>query len=904
MLEAARLRASNGMPTFVHVSGPAGIGKTALLSQFLREHCAGDIVLRATGDEIEHTVPFAILDQLAASAPASYRSLTETVATATTDVLSAGSWLLQVVSELCLEGTVVLAIDDAQWCDSATLQAAAFAARRLHNDPVLLVVCTRDDTSSPAPVLMRILATSDVRRVALSGLSLAELAEFAEVGDEGSLPPILLARVHAHTEGNPLYARALLTELGRRPPDAMPGFPLPAPAAYATGIGERMASCHERTQRFVRASSVLGTGATLELAARLADIDDAATALDEAVAADLLQAPDNGAAGLAFAHPLTRSAVYYQIPLSERAALHRKAADLVAERSASINHRIVAATGHDDALAREAYELAAEHLARGAADLAYETFRAASRLTADTDYREQCFVEALESLLAIGDIDAATTFLEATARFDNAARRAYTEGCVALIQGRRYEAAELLGAVWDEPDAPPTLRGRAAVQLATYSVNQGRGNDVIMWAERASSLPPEATPPWALHAGARLIGLVQAGRIDEALAESDELERSAGAEPRLLDALAGRGVIRKWADRLSDARADLGFVYEATRRDGPLSLSLLALVHLTETEYRAGAWDAAIAHGALAVSIIADTNQLWLQGLAHGYAAMPLAGRGLFDDAAVSVSITRRNAVTLDDVAFQTFACTADALLAHARNDPEGVARAAQPLLDMDYVDGLDEPGVSPWRSLLTEALVRLGRLDEAAVVIEPLEQRARERNRESALLSAARARGALEHARNQRDAADEAFDSGADLALRIPQPFEVGLFHLVHGAYLRRTRRRNRAAEVLRAARTQLQMLGARPYLESCDRELAAATGTPTPSTGATTEALTPQELAVAHLVTAGLTNREIAAELVVSVKTVEYHLSKTYTKLGVRTRTQLIQHLAMRSEHASSQN
>jgi DNA-binding CsgD family transcriptional regulator len=203
-------------------------------------------------------------------------------------------------------------------------------------------------------------------------------------------------------------------------------------------------------------------------------------------------------------------------------------------------------------------------------------------------------------------------------------------------------------------------------------------------------------------------------------------------------------------------------------------------------------------------------------------------------------------------------------------------------------------PGIQPWRALLAEALVQLGRLEEAEAVLTELEQSARAFARQSALMAAARVRGQLEHSRNRRAAADEAFGRGEQLATGLPHEFERALFELARGRYLRRTRRRGAAADALKAARRRFSALGAFPYLEMCDAEMAA-TGLGESRLGTRTALeLTPQELAIAHLVANGLTNREIAAELFLSVKTVEYHLGKTFTKLDVSTRTQLAQRMS----------
>ncbi len=204
------------------------------------------------------------------------------------------------------------------------------------------------------------------------------------------------------------------------------------------------------------------------------------------------------------------------------------------------------------------------------------------------------------------------------------------------------------------------------------------------------------------------------------------------------------------------------------------------------------------------------------------------------------------------------------------------------------------------WRDLQVEALVRLGRLQEAEAVLVPFEERAVGRGRRSAMGCAARARGLLEAARGNVKMASEAFTAAGDHHRAVGMPFEEALAHLAAGATFRRSGARRSAVVQLQAASTVFVALRAMPFADVCERELRGCGLSPTSRFSGKRPQLTPQEGSVATLVASGMSNREVAAELILSVKTIEYHLGNIFVKLGVRSRTQLAHHI--RATHAGN--
>jgi len=210
----------------------------------------------------------------------------------------------------------------------------------------------------------------------------------------------------------------------------------------------------------------------------------------------------------------------------------------------------------------------------------------------------------------------------------------------------------------------------------------------------------------------------------------------------------------------------------------------------------------------------------------------------------------------------------------------------------MGRIDGAYEPGFFSWRELHAEALVALNRLDEAEEALVPYEAMATARGARSSMAGAARARGQLEAAKGDTEQAIASFETGASLIRNLPMPFALGLIEDSYGRFLRRARRRRDAAAHLGEAHRLFAGLGARPYAEECERELDACGLHPAKRKVRDPTRLTPQELAVTRLVASGLTNAQAAQRLVVSVKTVEVHLGRVFSKLGITSRHQLPSH------------
>jgi len=227
--------------------------------------------------------------------------------------------------------------------------------------------------------------------------------------------------------------------------------------------------------------------------------------------------------------------------------------------------------------------------------------------------------------------------------------------------------------------------------------------------------------------------------------------------------------------------------------------------------------------------------------------------------------------------------------LASARGDHLGVVAAVEPVRATGRLAVAGRPGIFNWRASEIDALTAMARLGEAEAALREFEAACSEVPVPSALLMLARCEGNLAAARGDRSGAEASFRRGHVLAPRVAMPLELGLLHLDDGRRLRQVGRRSEAVGQLEKAHRLFSDLGADPYVRQCADELELLQVSATPESPEVTLGLSRAEMAVARLVATGLTNREVAAELYVSVKTVEYHLRNSFIKLDITSRRQL---------------
>jgi DNA-binding CsgD family transcriptional regulator len=870
----------SGRPRVLLVEGPAGIGKTSLIRCFLgrRTELA---VLWAGGDEGEVGLPFGVLAELVAGVP---RRLLGPLLSAgpppEADPLAVGAELLTVLGGLQSPGPVVVVVDDAQWVDDRSSRALVFVVRRLRRDQVLVVLGVRDDAPGEAAWWDRTLTQADlVRRLALRGLDAEEIVELSGLVGGPALTSAAGRRLQEHTKGHPLHARALLTEL---PPDALTDTRrvLPAPRSLASLVLVRVAKLSAPAQELVLAAAVLGSRCTLSDAVALAAVPDPLVALDEAVGAGLLTEVLTGTGhDVAFSHELVRAAVYADLSPAKRHGLHLAAAELLGGTTA-IGHRVAAAVGPDPGLATELTELGHDDLEARRWWSAADHLTAAAELSGTAHERAARLVTAVEAMLAGGDLGRALRLERDIRAGPPVSGREGVLGRLEVLSGRFAAARKTLTTAVQATDGGSPA---AAAHLALLSFVEGESDAAELAGQALAGHPaPEVA---TLARFLRVTGLVMQGRKSGAEAE---LTRRADGAP---ETTALRGVLALWADDAAGAAAILSDVVREGAPPMSVQARVIVLGHLAEASYRIGDWDGAAASGALAVSLARDAGVLLGAGVTNALASHVAAGRGEWDTARSRLSAATAAAAVLPWWAARAQAANAQAILAQARGDHVAMDEALRPYTDPTVLGPVERLGALAWRALRVEASLGLGRVDEAAAALTDLETRLAGRPPGWSALEAARLRSEIAERRATPDEVRREYDRALALAVTVPAELSRARLETAYGRHLLAAGERRPAVDLLRTARGRLERLGAAPFLSRCD-ELLRSAGLHPPAAGGPL-GLTAQELAVARLVAGGRTNQEAGAALFVTGRTVAFHLSNIYAKLGVSSRRELASHL-----------
>ncbi len=869
------------------------MGKTALLRQFLRG--AGDEVcaLWASGDEAEVDLDFGVVEQLRAALP---RELTgvQPAAGPGKDSLAVGADLLASVGLLEQRGPVVLAVDDLQWADAASARALLFLLRRLRHDRLLLVAAARqgDMLHRLGDGWARLLADDDLAAtVRLAGLTGNEVRELAAV-DGRALPAPVSERLRVHTCGNPLYLRALLAEL---PEDALlgGGAELPAPHSYAATVLTRLARLSPSTRDLVTAAAVLGTRAPLHAVAGMAGLEQPMDAAEEATAAGLVRLTRGPAGGeLSFVHPLMRAAVYDDLPGPRRRGLHRAAAGLV-DRAASLRHRVAAAEGADAALSAELRTAGQEELAVGALGAAASYLQLASRVEPDAQAADVYLYQAVELLLIGGDVFGAAARAEQVHARPISAYQRYVSALLDTPTGRLVEAVAELRTVAgsvssrDEPD----LYARVTSALAFLSAMLGEPEQTIRWARRARTVASRPETAEQLAVQGLAWSYAKTGRISESLALLASCAPDRGRPLAFeTDLLAIRGTVRTWAGDHSGAISDLRAVERWMRLGASITDFVQVYAALAEAELQSGSWRDAATHVELATSLAEDLDHHWYQPYAHEVATYLYALQGDDAFAAAHAAAARATAGRGSVGEGLAYAALAAAHRAWALGDWPAVTDALGPLHDGELAGVAEHPNLALWRYRLAEAWIGQDRPGDA---LRLLDRAAPPPWGGTQGCDRARLRALALRCRGDATDAESVFVGGLADLHGPPATLSAALLALDYGRFLLDTGQPTGAVLPLQAARSVLHQLAARPFRHACDAALhrcgVAAKAAPSRAVAVARDGLTARERVVARLVADGATNREVAAQLYLSVKGVEYHLGNIFAKLGISSRRQL---------------
>jgi DNA-binding CsgD family transcriptional regulator len=901
-------------PSALLLEGPAGIGKTTLWH-------AGVTVARGRGHQVlacraaasEARLSYAALGDLfdleLPDLPAPQRRaldaalLRAEVEGAPPDQRAVSVASLGVLRALAASGPVIVAIDDVQWLDAPSARVLAFVVRRLEDAPIRVLVALRAGSGGD-PLALGRTGPPPLRRVPVGPLGEEAMTRLLRDRTGGELARPVLLRLHRVSEGNPLFAleiaRALIGQ-GARP---VPGEPLPVPEDLRALLRTRLAA--------LPASAADGLLLVAASARPTEELVVAAAARPDRAAAGLERAEDAGilqrAGGrLGFTHPLLGSTVYATATPQARRSVHRRLAELVADPEERARHLALAGGGPDRAVAR-ALEEAGRHARRGGApDAAAELLELARTLTPPEDgagLRGRT-VAAAGYHFDAGDAARATALLrEATATAPpgrDRARLLFYQASVSWLDLPRVQglAEQALGEAGDEAAIGAAAhehlawvgiyRGDLAFAAAHASASRQRARRATDRAIRAESLSTFAMVEFLAGRPAR-----------DLMAEAVRLEDLAAREGQTTLFTASRtchGLQLLWAGELDAARRVLHQELAGYERLGRYVVRAELLTYLAEVECRAGNWEVAARHAQEAYEI--DVEAGWLPGQGHTLfpKALVTALKGEVDAARSDAEEGLRQSLRNEDLLDASCNRAVLGLLELSLSNPVAALERLEPVLAFLDELGSPEPGIIPVVPDAIEALVSVGRLDEAEALVDRLDGRGRALGRPWAVATAGRGRGLLAAARGDLPAARAALAQALVEHRRVPQPFELARTLLVQGEVERRAKQKRAARAALERALGLFQTLGAPLWARRARDDLARAGG-PVPPSGE----LTPTEQRIAELVGEGKKNREVAEALFISVKTVEANLSRIFHKLGVRSRTELARRIATTHDHRVS--
>ncbi|AYG03757.1 helix-turn-helix transcriptional regulator [Gryllotalpicola protaetiae] len=885
--ELARIRSAaavalSGQARVVWIEGPAGAGKTALLDRAVSELADSFTVVRAEADELSAEFPLSVARQLAPIDAS--------------DALGAGLQLLDGIVELQRHGPLLLVVEDLHWVDATSREAVLAAVRRLDRDQVLTIVTSRADDAEVGGWERVRLDARRCERIGLGPLTVSDVVELA--APIVALSTAAAERLHRHTAGHALYLRTLLSEL-RADQLAVSSGELPAPRSLAATTAARLADASVEAQSLAVALAVIGHPVRLAVAARVGAVQHPTEALESLLETGFFawRHGDTGSV-VGFAHPLLRAAVYNDLPPLRRQRLHLAAAEELGAAD-GLAHRVAAVDGADDALADELVAEAERERAVDAAGSAARLLLWASGVRTPGAVADRHLTDAARLLIYDGQLARAAELRAEVEATRPSPARSLVLGTLDWESGDTVAAEAELRAAADSADPGFAAESTEAnVVLARLLALQGRGPEAIAAAERALRVP--GLPRRLEHLawlGSSLGVLMRDGGPASVAHLSTRLPQPAPEVPaEEVDLLVARGAIDYFAARPAAAAADLRAAIALIRAGAPAAELHRAHYQLAQSLVLTGDWDEAAIHAHTALEIVQDQQLVSLRVQAHCVLASLAGLRGHWDEADEQLRRAMDGVAPGRVLEALMTPMIARATIARARGDWADILRAFEPLLG----EAATRAGIRltmgtslEWWAMVVSAAIEVGDFDEATRQLDSFERAAVERQIElsaallglRARLLAARPGATLTDAENaiallRQAIAQETTETAVLTHVELHR--WLGRLLIARGA-------RREGLDELRVAHRRLTQLGAGPELARVAAELAAAGADPGVPATSPLSTLTERETDVAALVIRGMTNREVAGELYVTEKAVEYHLGNVYAKLGLHSRREL---------------
>jgi DNA-binding CsgD family transcriptional regulator len=792
----------------------------------------------------------------------------------------------------------MLIIDDAQWSDMDSAKALSFVLRRLWADAVLTILVSRGGVGEPrlgGPLGRLLMRTERVAQIEVRGLSTQEVISLAEGLGRGPLAWSIADHLRVRTGGNALYVRTVLQEM---PAGACIGTDqrLAVPDSLAASIRIQLKGLPKQSQDLLQALAVADARWPLAQVARLAGVDEAAAALEPAVEAGLVDwNATDPTSPISLRHTLQRDVIYATLSPTRRRHLHSIAVGLV-DGTTAWAHKVAATESTDPQLAADLERVARREAADGRCALAAKHLLWAAHLSESrADHERRMLISAVQ-LSNAEDCAQVRALRDVVIEYSAAPLRECILGVSALYNLDFLEAEKRFISALSGADGAPEMSwitATARLFLLGAYVWEGRADRAI---DTGSLLLATGELDPRQESFARgLVLHARAMQVGPKMALSELAGTIAGESGSSSDgaAVLWRGVVRLAAGELGRSAEDLTIAVRYLRDAAVAPIGGTRAIHsLALAQYLLGHWDSAattIEHG---LSITRAEGKVWDLGRSHMVATFISAGRGDWAQAeghlkgAESAAETSR---TQQDI---VAAALAHAVVAQAQTEYAGMLSALQPVLEGNQNKGYAREFQLLWQPLHVESLIGSGRLSAAEEALAMLRTEASEVTFLKPIL--AWLQGWLAEKNGDAGEALSHYRQGLDLPITIDDsPFHRALLEYFFGCALRVAGNRRDAVTALHAALSRFSSLGAQPFVERCQSELRACGARQPKRERPGLLELTNREREVAHLVAQGLTNREIASELFLSSKTIEFHLRSIFTKLNISNRRQLRDHV-----------
>jgi DNA-binding CsgD family transcriptional regulator len=896
---ARLLDSVGGGPAVLAFEGPAGIGKTTVWSAGVeRARASGFATLTCRPTASEVRLSYAGLADLLVDLDPGVvdelprpqgRALDAALLRADDDRMAdpraTAAGFLSVLDRLAESSPVLVAIDDLQWLDEPTRRVVEFAVRRCTGPIAVVTTNRRGEGSGRTDELLLPRDESRLQRLQLGPMSLGALHHVIRQRTGRSLTRPSLTRITETSAGNPFYAVELARSIDS---DATALAALPA--SLQSVVEERLHSLAAPVLHALLVASALGEPRVSTVAAAVGD-QDALGRLGEAEDAGVVELIGGH---VRFSHPLLAASVYSTASPTVRRELHRQLSGLVSDAEERARHLALSAVGPDPETIAALDAAAAQARARGAPSVAAELLDLARALGDDDPIRS---IQAAHDGFDAGDLAGAQRLLEAAiAVMPPGPARA---GALARLGMIRFEiagspdAATLCERAVDEADGDVGLRCSVALEAAFVLFNSGRGRDAQAVATRAVDDADELGDDGLLAEALAckvIIGFLLGDGTDEvSLARARDLEDADRRTHVVNQPLPLTGLIAWYSGRPDEALDVFAEVRQRCLDRGMEGEMWLMSAHFVAAACAAGKMETA---HALVEELVEQARLVGTEqtdAFAQVARAQLLAWEGEVEAARAAGTKALAEFGEGQPATWPVLAYGALGMAELSVDDAAAAAEWLEPLA-RTAATVVGEPGAIPFFADAPEALIALGRIDDAEPFIELLEASGRRRDRLWARAVGARCRALVHAAQGRSDDATDAFGTALAAHEEMPQlRYDRARTLLQWGRLQRRTNRRRDARESLLEAAALFEEGGTAQWARNAREELERLGLRP-----GTDSELTPSEHQVAELAASGMTNREVAAALFVSPKTVEAHLGRVYRKLGIRSRAELGGHMA----------